>query len=360
MAQPRVVDLFKQIANNEFGFFSRIESVMDLVDSQIPVVSCDENFGRFVGRNDVRSLGTMGVIDPEDRQLIGTLHRSTVQRCFPRFLNTLAEQDGDARILGTSISSLVTRPVPQVPSTASPLETVAQFLESDCDCLFVYDDAKKVIGVVRPVDFLKTMMAYYQIYSQAKPLQRLRLVDLDQLNVDEVFHRGAQTARDIMQPATTLDQRETSLAAIQAMHDQDTDVICLTEDDRHTDSVLTVDDILIALAPPDGVKALAQVANPPSRTDGKPTGKLDLISMEQLRESQDPALQDPVLSTAETTTTTIEPTTRLQDVLSTLTEAEASHVLLIKDGDKVLGTITTRDILRVNKMLFRIKAWADA
>ncbi|MEM6986411.1 MAG: CBS domain-containing protein [Pseudomonadota bacterium] len=359
MAGQRVVDLFQQLARNEFGFFSRLESVVDLLDTHVPTVSCDDTFGRLIGRKDARSIGTLGVIDPDDRQLIGVLNQTTIQRCFPRFLNTLAERDEDSRILGTSIVSLVSRPVPKVPSSATPLEAVERFLNGSCDCLFVYDDDKKIVGVVKPIDFLKTMMAYYQLYNQVKPLQRLRLIDLDALQIDEIFFRGAQTARDIMQPLTTLDATENGLTAIKAMHERQSTILGLVGNDQEISSVLTADDMLLALAPPAGIRELAKIANRPDSATEQAMNKLDLLPLDELLESEDPAIQEELHALSSTGTTVIEPTTRIQDVLTHLIEADDGHVLLVKNESTVEGYVTVREILRVNKMLFRIRAWGD-
>ncbi|MEM9603506.1 MAG: CBS domain-containing protein [Pseudomonadota bacterium] len=359
MAQQRVVDLFQQLARNEFGFFSRLESVTDLMDPQVPTASCDTSFGHLVGRKDVRSIGSVGVIDPDDRQLIGVLSRSTIQRCFPRFLNTLAEKDDDVRILATKLTALVSRPVPNVPSTTTPLEAVEFFLNGTGDCLFVYDDAKTVLGVVKPIDFLKTMMAYYQLYNQIKPLQRLRLIDLDALQIDEIFFRGAQTARDIMQPLVILDDSQTGLDAVKAMHEHETTVIGLRDQDGNVDTVLTTDDLLISMQAPEGIREMAHIASLPDASGGKPVSQLDLLPLNEISESSDPAFEEPLHALAGTNVTLIEPTTRIQEVLSQLIDAEEGHVLLVKNGTATEGTVTVREILRVNKMLFRIRAWGD-
>ncbi len=357
MSEQRVVDLFQQIASNEFGFFARLQTVMDLVDRQVPTVSCDDNFGLFVGRRDVRSMGSVGVIDPDDRQLIGVLDRTTVQRCYPRYLNTLVEKDDDAQILGMSLTSFVTRPVPHVPSTATPLAVLELFEKRQCDCVFVYDDSKKILGVVRPTDFLKTMMVYYQIHSQVNPLQRLRLVDLDTLQLDEIFFRGAQTARDVMGSIALIDESELVLAAVKAMHDNQTTVLGVLDESGDVTSVVTADDVFIAQSVPTDIRALAAIANRSDTKEGEATGKLALLPWDILSASRDPVMREPVQSLVGTKVATIEATTRVQEVVSQLLMSEEDLVFLVKSGSKVEGVITVDHILRIFKTLLKIQGW---
>ena len=355
--QQSVVNLFKQIAGNEFGFFSRLRTITDLIENNVPLVSCDDDYGQFVGRKNVRTLGSRGVYDPEDGELIGILKQSTILRFYPRYLNTLREKDEDADVLNTRIVSLITRPLPQLARDASPLDAIEIFLERDIDCLFIYEDGKP-IGVVTPIEFVKTMAVYYQIYLQVKPLKRLRLMDLDELQLDEIFYRGAQTARDCAGHLPVLAGEEPVLAIIKAMHDTGSNIIGLTDSEKRINKVISLNDILIVLAPPKNY--VEYCAGEDKLGDDKTVGPetiWDLVPWEDMCVSKDSVLREPAYQIAKTKTSLIEPTTRLQDVLTTLLESHEDQVLLVKDGKELQGVITIRQILRIFKTLLRIQKW---
>ena len=358
-SQQSVVDLFKQIAGNQFGFFGRLQSITDIVDSEVPKASCDENFGNLVGRKDVRSVGSQAIFDPEDGELIGVLKHSTILRCYPRHLNTLSEKDDDARILSTNLSSLVTRPAPHLNPSAKPLDALEVFLNQDCDCLFIYEDPKNIMGVVTPKDVIKTMAVYYQIYSQVKPLQRLRLIDLDEMQLDEIFYRGAQTARDIMRTLPILDGGEPVLAAIKAMHDHQSTVVGLLDKKEVVSQVISLDDVLVAMATPTDLRVFSQVTESAEEELVVPGTKLDLVPWEEMCESKDPVLREQCNEIASPKTSNLEPTTRVQEVLGHLLTGHNDHVLLIKNGETLEGAITLRELLRIFKTLLRIQNWEN-
>ena len=358
MTEQSVVDLFKQIAGNQFGFFSRLNSVTDLMNRQIPTVSCDDTFGQVVGRAKVKSIESRAIIDPDDGDVIGVLKGSTICRCYPRFLNTLAEQDDDAGILKKPVSTMATRPVAHLPPTATPLEAIDILLQDENECLLIYEDPKSIMGVLTPIEFAKTIQLYYQVYNETQPLQRLRLVDLDELPLDEVFFRGAQTARDIMSLPATLNTGDSALTALAAMHENHTTVIPLLDKDGLVSGVLSLQDLLIGLAAPDNLQIFGQR---PELTDAENEslilqGSLSWLPWETMRDSNDPALRDSAQSLAGTKASAVEPTTRLQAVISQLIESE-DNVLLVKNGEYLEGVITLTDVLRIFKTLLKIGNW---
>ena len=356
-SQQSVVDLFKQIAGNQFGFFSKLKSITDILDSEVPSGSCDLTFGQLVGRKDIRSIGTKAIFDPEDGDFLGVLKQSTLLRCYPRHLNTLSEKDEDERVVNTKLSTLVTRPAPHLSPSATPLDALEVFLNQDCDCLFVYDDPQSIMGVVTPKDVVKTMAVYYQIYSQVKPLQRLRLIDLDEMQLDEIYYRGAQTARDIMRAIPLLDGSEPVLAAIKTMHDSNSTIVGLWDKDESVSRIISLEDILIALSPPTDLRVFSMTSESGSDELEVPGGRLDLIPWEEMCESKDPVLRDACFDIVAEKTSIIEPTSRLQEVLTQLLVGHTDHVLLVKDGDTLEGVITIRELLRIFKTLLRIQGW---
>ena len=94
MAQS-VVDLFQQLARNEFGFFARLQSVSEIMSTTVPTVNSEMSIGDLIGRRDPCSLGSFAVVDSTKGDLIGLLKHTTILRCLPRYVNTLKESDRD-------------------------------------------------------------------------------------------------------------------------------------------------------------------------------------------------------------------------------------------------------------------------
>ena len=68
-----VVDLFQQLARNEFGFFARLRSVAEIMSTHVPTVSSEISMADVIGRRDPYTIGSLAVIDSAKGDLIGQL-----------------------------------------------------------------------------------------------------------------------------------------------------------------------------------------------------------------------------------------------------------------------------------------------
>jgi CBS-domain-containing membrane protein len=341
-----VVDLFQQLARNEFGFFARLRSISEIMSTQVPTVNSDCSVGDVIGRRDPATIGSIAVLDSEKHDLIGLLKQSTVLRCLPRYVNTLKEADRDRHILATNVCDLVTRQTPSLPTTATPLEALEIMVGKNCDCILVYDDPHHLKGIVTPVNFACTMLLYYRVFHQISPLQRLRLVDLDsELSLDEIFCRGAQTARDVMSPPIAISGREPVATAITMMKDNDVQFLPLLNEDNQVVGVVSENDILTALQPPSRLTMLTQSAALPCMVD-------------LLASGQEPTLAEPVSSVAKGRLMTVQPTSRLSETLTQLVETGRDAVVVQNEG-QLLGIVTLKDVTRVFRTLMRLQSIKD-
>ncbi len=341
MAQS-VVDLFQQLARNEFGFFSRLQTIAEIMSTSVPSIHSDVTLGDVIGRRDPMTLGSMVVMDSERRDLIGLLRHSTILRCLPRYVNTLKESDRDRTILAANVCDFVTRRSPHVSPSATPLDALEIMVRQNCDTLLVFDDPTQIQGLVTPVNFACTMLLYYRVFQTLQPLQRLRLVDLDSdLSLDEIFCRGAQTARDVMRTPVSLLANEPVASAIKLMQDESTDFVALLDDDKNLTGVVSRHDVLMALAPPSRSTLIEHGGGLPSL--------IELLSL-----TNEPTLAEPVSSVARGRVISVTPTSRLADTLMKLAETGRDAVL-IQDNNQLVGMVTLAEVLRVFRTLMRLQ-----
>jgi CBS domain-containing protein len=338
-----VVDLFNQLARNEFGFFARLKSVTELMTTPVPVVSSELTLGDVVGRKDPSKLNSVAVIDSAKGDLIGLLKHSTILLCLPRYLNTLKENDRDRSILTTNVCNLVSRQSPSLSSSATLLEALEILVRQDCEQILIYDDPHQLKGMITPGSFARAMLLYYSVFQQQQALQRLRLVDLDSdLSLDEIFCRGAQTVRDVMSAPVAIASREPVATAITMMSENRVRFLVVLDDNNQVTGVVSQNDILVALQPPVRASLLDHKCTLPSM--------VDLLSS-----GQEATLSEPVTSIAKSRLITVSPTSRLPEALSRLVETDRD-VVVVQDEKQLLGMVSLSDVVRVFRTLMRLQA----
>jgi len=343
MAQS-VIDLFQQLARNEFGFFERLQTVSEIMSTNVPTVSSEVSIGDMIGRRDPLTVGSMAVIDAAKGDVIGLLKHTTILRCLPRYVNTLKESDRDRSILTTNVCDLATRKSPHVSPSARPLDVLEIMVRQNCDCVLVFDDPHDLRGVITPVSFAFAMLLYYRVFQTLQPLQRLRLVDLDSnLSLDEIFCRGAQTARDVMSQPVTVPAREPVATAVKLMQECEVEHLPILDERSQVAGVVSRNDILMAMQPPSHPRLLDHSADLPAL--------IDLLTA-----GQEPALSEPISSVAKGRLISVSPTTRLADVLIKLSETERD-IVIVQDDAQILGTISLTDIVRVFRTLMRLQSF---
>jgi CBS domain-containing protein len=197
--------------------------------------------------------------------------------------------------------------------------------------------------MITPGSFARAMLLYYSVFQQLQPLQRLRLVDLDsELSLDEIFCRGAQTARDVMSAPVAIASREPVATAITMMRDNRVRFLVVLDDNNQIAGVVSQNDILVALQPPVRPSLLDHKCALPAMVD-------------LLAGGQEATLSEPVTSVAKSRIITVSPTSRLSETLGRLTETERDLVV-VQDDRQLLGTVSLTDIVRVFRTLMRLQS----
>jgi CBS domain-containing protein len=200
----------------------------------------------------------------------------------------------------------------------------------------------KLKGMITPGSFARAMLLYYSVFQQLQPLQRLRLVDLDsELSLDEIFCRGAQTARDVMSTPVAIASREPVATAITMMRDNRVRFLLVQDDNNQIVGVVSQNDILFALQPPARPSLLDHKCALPAMVD-------------LLASGQEATLSEPITSIAKSRLITVSPTSRLSETLSRLIETERD-VVVVQDEKQLLGTVSLSDVVRVFRTLMRLQ-----
>ena len=337
-----VVELFQKLARNQFGFFERLQTVAEFMSHDVATVDSDSSLNDLVGRRDPATVGSLAIIDADKRDVIGLLRHTTLLRCLPRYLNTLKEKDRDVSILSMNVCDLSSRRFIHIGPHASPLEALELMLQHQVDCLLVYDDPHKLLGMIRIADFARIMQLYYRVYHQPQQLQRLRLIDFDsELSLDEIFCRGAQTSRDVMRNTVAVSAQEPVAVAMKLMEENEVRHLPVLDEKNRLSGIVSLNDILIALQPPRNLHLLDHSRPLPPLVD-------------MLSDTHDPVLSEPISSVARGRLISVSPTTRLTETLDHLLET-GHDAVVIQENDQLQGIITLSDIARVFRTLMRLQ-----
>lgn len=234
-----VVDLFNQIASNDFGFFQQVQNVADVMAAAPPCLSLDDNLETATEIFRRGSLDHAPVVNPEDNSIVGIVSDRDLLRNYPRLLGTAAEQDDDHKALQSSVARFMTRNPTCCTSDSSPIDAIGLMLEQHIDCIVVTSDGKSLDGIITPDSFIQTLLLYHRVCTRDLNLRRLRLVDLDLRNgipLDQIFSTGAQTVRDVMtKDAITVRWDDHLSTAIQAMQDSECRHMPVLDAEKKTD-----------------------------------------------------------------------------------------------------------------------------
>lgn len=337
-----VVDLFQQIAENDFGFFQQVHSVGDIMVADPPALSLDDSFSDAQRLFDSHKTCHAPVINPDDETVVGILSDRDLLRWHPRLLGKAAEGDDDHRVLDSPVSAMMTRHPVLCRQSDSPVEAMSLMLSHHIDSVLVYDDADTMVGIVTPQKLMQTLLVYHRVCTRDFELKRLRLVDLDFRNgipLDEIFARGAQTVRDVMtKAAITISGEQTIADAIQAMQDKEIRHLPVVKPDGKLQGMLTDRDILRFLP------------TPKSKPDSNGRFRSALFSSD-CRSS----LGTPVEKLMTTELPAVDPETLLTDAMKIFHTGTISGVpVTSRDTNVTVGILTTTDVMRVFRVVMQL------
>jgi len=340
-----VVDLFNQIAENKFGFFQQVRSVSDVMTREVKTLTLDDTVQsarEFMRLNKVHHAP---VVEPDSGTVVGVISDRDVLREYPHALGTGSEGDHDQEALRTSCSQFLTRDPVWCPAEAGISTAMSLMLDHHIDCVLV-GEGSKLVGLVTPRDFIRTLQLYHHVCTRDDSLRRLRLIDLDLRNgmpLDQIFATGAQTARDIMtKDVQTIQPHEPVRKAMQLMQERSIRQLPVVGDQKLV-GMLSDREILLRMPVP-----------------GSRTQEAQSRFRASLFQTDDRMfLQTPVTSLM-ADVDPVSPNTLLTDVMRRLFETTLSAVPVVRGSAKELcGIVTTSEILRVFRVVMQIGTLAD-
>ena len=337
------VDLFKQLAQNNFGFFQRIESIATIMTSDVQTLTLDDTHQDAIDL--FQRTGFRHVPVVEEGNVIGIVSDRDLLRHRPPLLGTAAEGDHDSQSLQTPVSQFLTRNPVVVPSQASPEEVLTLMIERHVDCLLVHDELNQLAGIVTPRDFMKMVLLFHRVCTGTTDLERFRLVDLDMsdgLPLDMIFSRGARSVRDVMKKEVVFVLKEDSIeSAARLMQSVECRHLPVVNDRGTVIGMLTDRDIIAALPLP-----VPQV---------KP-GEVEQGFRERLFATADRKMPGKnVASLMTKVPATLQPEGLLVDAISTMLEDGTSGFPVVNSSDGMLcGIFTSHDVLRLFRVIMQI------
>ena len=343
-----VVDLFNQIAENDFGFFQQVRTVADVMTKSPHCLSLDDNFAAAMELLRKGRFHHAPVLNPDDKAVVGIVSDRDILRHHPRTLGKAGEGDDDHRRLKDGVAMFMTRNPVWCSSECSPVKAMTLMLDNHVDSVLVSTDGKTLDGIVTPRNLIKTLLLYHHVCTRDFDLRRLRLVDLDLRNgipLDEVFSRGAQTVRDVMtKDAATIQRDDVLSTAIARMQERQIRHLPVVNKENNVVGMLSDREILKCLPPPE-----------------LRSGEREKQFREVLFATKDKAtLHLPVHSVMCEQAPSVNPDVLLTDALAILNGTTVSGMSVVHaDTRQLCGILTTSDILRVFRVVMQIGSLSE-
>ena len=334
-----VIELFNQLARNDFGFFQKLASVSDVMSTDFKTVTLDHTYEQIADLFQQNEFHHAPVVADEG-DVVGIVSDRDLCRFRPPRLGSAAEADDDQRALQVPVSQFMTRGVISVAASAPLLVAVRKMLDHHIDSVLVHDDNHQIKGIVTPYDLMKLIMLFHQVCSRDQSLERLRLVDLDVtsgLPLDAIFSRGARSVRDVMTRDTKcLAETDSIQTAIELMQSLKVRHLPVINSEKRLVGMVSDRDVLRELPPL--------------------TGRVNESDENRFRArlfTTDSPVVGSISSIMDSEPTTASPSTLFVLAVDQLVETSSNALPVVENG-KLVGILTSMDVLRVLGVILQI------
>ena len=342
-----VIDLFSQIADNDFGFFQRITSLSGIMTPDVENLTLDHTFEQAIELLRRQQFCHAPVVD-EDGHVVGVISDRDLLRHQPPTLGSAAEGDKDHLALRTPVSQIMTRGPLTVSLSDSPILALELMIDHHVDCVLVHDEDSQLAGVVTPRDFMKMVLLFHKVCTRGPDLVRFRLVDLDLkrgLPLDVIFSRGTRSVRDVMcKSVKCLAKSDSIVTAMELM--QTLQVRHLPVVDESSRLIGMVSDRQILRALPSPKLKMAPRSTPAFREA--------LFAVENAR-----MLQHQVAELLVDEPHAVEADSLFTEAVERFINEPISGLAVLGEDGELCGILTTTDVLRVFCITLKIGLLLD-
>ena len=148
-----VVDLFHQLAKNDFGFFQKIASVADVMTREVKTLTLDATYRDCVELLEAHAFHHIPIVDPDRGDAVGIVSDRDVLRHRPPLLGSAADPVKDNPAFEVSVTQFMTRAPISVAPDATPESALTLMLDHHIDSVLVVDGDQRPTGIVTARDF---------------------------------------------------------------------------------------------------------------------------------------------------------------------------------------------------------------
>ena len=342
-----VIDLFNQLADNDYGFFQRINSISDIMTADVKKLTLDDTFEQTSALFRRHGIHHAPVI-ADDGDIVGVVSDRDLLRHRPPLLGTAAEGDNDQLALRSPASQFMTRGTIAVSSSDAPVSALALMLDHHVDCVLVYDANNELEGILTSRDFMKMVLLFHQVCTRGPDLVRFRLVDLDLkrgLPLDVIFSRGTRSVRDVMtKDVTVLSETDTIANAMDLMKSLKVRHLPVVDESTQLLGMVSDRDILEFLP--------------------LPVPRQELHRSREFREvlfavQDDRTLQQRITIIMNTEPTVVRENGLFTDAVNVFMNQTTSGLPVLDHDHRLCGILTTTDVLRVFRITLQIGSLLD-
>ena len=331
-----VIDLFSELAGNDFGFFQKVTTVAKIMTSQVRSLSLDHTYEQTTQLFQRYKIHHAPVL-ADDGEVVGVVSDRDLLRHRPPLLGKAAEGDGDHLVLKSTVSTFMTRGAIFIPSSGSAFSALSQMIDHHVDCILVHDEDKRLEGILTPRDFMKLVLLFHKVCTHGDDLARYRLVDMDLsrgLPLDMIFSRTTRSVRDVMTKAVhCLTANDSIATAIDLMKTHQVRHLPVVDEAQHLLGIVSDREILKFLPLPVPRPAL------PAATEFRET----LFAVADKR-----ALREPVTSIMRKGPKVASPSDLFTSAIDIfLNQSIGGLAVVDPETNRLCGIITTTEVLRV-------------
>ena len=341
--QSRLIDLLDDMSSGKDVFFRSIRFVKDVMTEDVKTLTLDDTIEKslkFMRHNSVRHIPIVDSPTGEDEKqyLVGIVSQRDVFRQISPYLGKIGELNSDLRALKQPLVQIVTRNPKSVSPKTPIADAITIMIDNGIDMLPVLA-GQNLAGIITTADILKLFVRLNTICQLCRKMgekkQKKRFIDLLSGNSDMAIDRLAtvlQTVEDIMaENAVSLEGQDTIADAMEVMQEGKLRHVPIVDKQNRLMGIVSDRDILQHL--------------PFHSRQFQPESKVFRDKLFEVT-PDDPATRQTLNHIMKTDVIHVLPDCDFYTAVNMLYEMKISCLPVIDEEKKLLGIVTTKDVMR--------------